>query len=85
MTDIPFPTTLSGYEVIEHHRVASREDEPPLAVVLRRDPGRLEDRAYEVCDAALRGEEWKGFNTEHSMSKSEAEDVMYRRIALRSV
>jgi hypothetical protein len=78
--ETPMPKTLGYYEVIDHQLVVSREDEPPLAVVLRRDPYRPADRAYEVCMAALRNGEWAGFDTEHSMSRTQADTRFSERI-----
>ena len=80
MTEEEFPKTLAGYEVIDHQRVLSREGEPPLAAVLRRDPARTEALAYEVCSASLHNGEWRGFNTEHSMPLPEARRCFNRRI-----
>lgn len=84
MEQTPFPETLAGHEVVDTARVPSRPGEvPELAILMGRDPNRPEDRAYVVWDAAVRGGQWAGYSSDHSLSRAAAEEEFDRRVTHR--
>lgn len=76
-----FPAHLGGRMVIHYQRVRSRQGEPThLAVALLRNPGRPDDVAYEVCNAALRYGAWCRSDPSPDMTASAASVVYQERI-----
>lgn len=80
MTETPFPSIIAENRVVDVQRVPSKWDEVPMAVVLMRNTCRPSDRAFEVCNAGLRGGTWLGFETAHSMSETVARQEFNQRI-----